>query len=195
MTTPAEPLFKIDRKAKALFKPYRKTRPARMVDAVSQITDQPELRLLCAGLFGLGLLHADNRMVRASVRMLVAHETANFIKNTIKRRIDRPRPRSTEYRGASRPHKGPNTAKEDTSFPSGHSAGGMAVACAYASVYPERAVPAIAAAATLSASRVLVAAHYPSDVAAGTAIGAASNGALTLAGRALGRMALAALRR
>ena len=74
-------------------------------------------------------------------------------------------------------------------------AGGMAVACAYASVYPERAVPAIAAAATLSASRVLVAAHYPSDVAAGTAIGAASNGALTLAGRALSRIAVAALRR
>ena len=189
-----KPLFEIDKKAKALFKPYRKTPPATVVDVVSKIADQPELRTVCAGLFILGVRRSDGRMVRASVRMIVVHESANFIKDMIKHRVDRRRPRSTGHGGASKPHKGRSREKEDQSFPSGHSAGSMAVACAYASVYPERAVPAVAAAAALSASRVVAAAHYPSDVAAGTAIGAATNGALGLALKGLRTVALAALR-
>jgi len=189
-----KPLFELDKTALKLFKPFARTAPGKVIDSLCKVSDQPELRALCAVLFTLGVVRLDRRMVRASVRMLVAHEAANFIKDTIKRRVDRRRPRNEGSGQAAKPRKGRDTSKAMTSFPSGHSAGGMAVACAYASVYPERAVPAVAAAAALSASRVVVAAHYPSDVAAGTALGAATNGALSLAMRGLRAVALAALR-
>jgi len=189
-----KPLFELDKTALELFKPFRKTAPGKAIDAVSKVADQPELRVLCAGLFALGVVRGDPRMMRAAARMLAAHEAANFVKDTIKRRIDRRRPRSELGGHPATPRKGRDTAKEETSFPSGHSTGGMAVACAFASVYPERAVPAVAAAVAISASRVVVAAHYPSDVAAGSALGAATNGALTLALRGLRTVALAALR-
>jgi len=194
MTKPAKPLFKIDKKAKALFKPYKDSAPVKVLDTLGDVGDQLQLRVLCSGLIGLGVLRADWRMMRAGVRMLLAHELATFVKGVVKERVDRTRPRSTQSRKASRPHKGRSTAKEQQSFPSGHSAGAVAVASAFASVYPAYRAPAMAAAGAVALVQVPTCAHYPSDVAAGSAIGAASNGALTLAGRALRRMAVAAVR-
>ena len=68
-----------------------------------------------------------------------------------------------------------------TSFPSGHAATSAAGAIMLA-VLVRRAVPALAALAVLVAfSRVYVGVHYPLDVLAGAALGAAVAGAVALA--------------
>lgn len=58
------------------------------------------------------------------------------------------------------------------SFPSGHATTAGATALVLALLFPRRARSIIAVAAMVAASRVVVGAHYPSDVAAGFALGA-----------------------
>jgi membrane-associated phospholipid phosphatase len=191
----AKPLLKLDKQALDFFRPYRHSAPVRALDWVAKVADQPQLRTLCGVLFAAGAVRADARLMRAATRMLVAHELANTAKNVIKLRIDRRRPRSHEGDKAPKPRKGRHTAKEMTSFPSGHSGGSMAVACAFAAEYPRYGPAAIAASAALGASRIPPAAHNPSDVAAGLVIGAGASAVLTLAARGLRAVVRAALRR
>ena len=66
-----------------------------------------------------------------------------------------------------------------TSFPSGHAASAAAFATGVALERPLLAAPVGALAAAVGASRVVTGVHFPSDVAAGFAVGVAA-GALTL---------------
>jgi len=59
------------------------------------------------------------------------------------------------------------------SFPSGHATTMGALAVVIAVVVPRARGPAFAACAIVASSRIFVAAHYPSDVVAGFALGAA----------------------
>ena len=192
--TSAKPLFWLDKKAKTLFEPYRKSAPVKVLDVAGEIGDQLQMRLLCGGIVAVGVLRADARMVRAGARMLLAHELATFVKGLGKDNVDRKRPRSTQGRKASRPHKGESHDKEWQSFPSGHSAGAVAAASAFASVYPQYRVPALAAGGAVALAQIPTCAHYPSDVAAGATVGAASNGALSLAWKAVKGVAASAFR-
>ncbi len=70
-------------------------------------------------------------------------------------------------------------APTTTSFPSGHSASAAAFATGVALEIPGLAVPVGIVALAVGASRLATGVHYPSDVVAGFAIGAAA-GALTL---------------
>lgn len=137
----------------------------------SKLADQPQLRTL-AGLLVLGGLVAGRpRLARAGMRMLLAHELATAAKNVVKEAVDRTRPRSAKTLADKKPALGDHTAKEDTSFPSGHSAGATAVAFAFSREFPEYRGPALAAAGTLAAVQVPRSAHYVSDVIAGVLIG------------------------
>ncbi|WP_295044869.1 phosphatase PAP2 family protein, partial [uncultured Paracoccus sp.] len=62
----------------------------------------------------------------------------------------------------------------DTSFPSGHTAGAVAVAAIVARDRPPFALPASATAALMSGIQIPRARHYPVDVAAGAALGLAA---------------------
>lgn len=179
-TQAAEPLFEIDRKARTLFKPYRKTRVVEAIDLLGDVGDQTQLRLVCLGLFGLGAMRRDPRMMRAGIRMLLSHELATLAKDVVKRRVDRTRPRRD---ARTKPRKGNHTSKEITSFPSGHSAGSMAVAHAFAAEYPEHRGAALTAAGAVGLAQIPTCAHYPSDVAAGMTIGALAEAVIGLAWR------------
>ena len=166
-------------KAAKAVAPKRKPQ-AKLVETVGQLGDQPELRTISAIVAAAGLITANRRLVRAGVRMLLAHEIATLAKDVIKRRIDRTRPHSARTDSERRVKPGRHTAKTKTSFPSGHSAGAVAVARAFAREYPQYQAPALAAAAVVAAMQVPRLNHYPSDVAAGVALGAASEAAADL---------------
>jgi undecaprenyl-diphosphatase len=61
----------------------------------------------------------------------------------------------------------------DLSLPSGHAATSFAGATLLAFVVPRLTVPFLALAAAIAWSRVYVGVHYPSDIVAGAALGAA----------------------
>lgn len=161
----------LDDRARTFFEPYTDTVPIRALDLLSKLGDQPELRLIAGSLLVVGTFATNDRLVRAGARMLLAHEAATVIKDLIKTNIDRTRPRSADKRRATRPKKGDHTAKEKTSFPSGHSAGAIAAARAFSREFPEYPPIAIGGAVIIAASQVPRCAHYPTDVAAGALIG------------------------
>jgi undecaprenyl-diphosphatase len=180
-----EPLFEFDRKARQAFLAHRQDRVVRTLDTLGDVGDQPPLRLISGGLLVLGVVRRDARMVRAGARMLLAHELATAAKNRVKHRIDRSRPRSATGMNGHVPKPGHDHSKEETSFPSGHAAGSMAVALAFAAEYPQYRAAGIAAAGAIGLSRIPTCAHYPSDVAAGWAIGATAQAVVGLAWRVL----------
>lgn len=168
----------------------RTSLPVRVLGKLSEIGDQPQLRLLSGGMIAAGLVRSDRRMIVAGTRMLLAHELATLAKDFVKHRVDRTRPRSADGREDEKPTSGHNDAKEESSFPSGHSAGAVAVASAFAAHYPAHATMARLVAGAVSLAQIPRCAHYPTDVGAGMAIGAAANAAVGLAMRLLARRAL-----
>lgn len=171
----ARPVLAADNAAARLARRYEDTRPVKFLEHVADLGDQPPLRILCAAAIGFGLVAGNRRLARTGVAMLAAHTLATFVKDEVKERVDRTRPRSAAKPGKdSKPRAGDSTAKEETSFPSGHSAGAAAVARAFARAYPEHAGKAYAAAGFLALAQVPRCAHYPSDVGAGLAIGVAA---------------------
>src|SRR6476469_2109802 len=164
-------IIDFDHRTQKLFGPYAKSRPMKALGFVSKLGDQPELRLISGGMLLAGILGGNDRLTRAGARMLIAHEAATLGKDAIKGQIDRTRPRSARNRHEKKPRKGKHLSKELTSFPSGHSAGGIAVARAFSREYPEYGAAALGAAAAIAVLQVPRCAHYPSDVVAGVAIG------------------------
>lgn len=166
-------LLDFDREAQRTFKPYKDSPPVRALDVVSKLGDQPELRVIAGAMLLGGLLSANKRLTRAALRTIIAHEAATAVKNLIKFNVDRTRPRSADSHHDRKVKKGTHAGKEKTSFPSGHSAGSIAAARAFSREYPEYGAAALAGAGLIAASQVPRCAHYPTDVAAGLAIGLA----------------------
>ncbi len=171
----ADALLETDAAVADAAEELRGTPPVRAIAALSEIGDQPQMRALSVSLVAAGLLGRNPRLARAGVRMLLSHELATAIKNAIKNRVDRTRPRSREEAvDAHKMKPGDNHAKEETSFPSGHSAGAASTAWAFAREFPEYAAPAYVAAGGVALAQIPRCAHYPTDVGAGLAIGVAS---------------------
>lgn len=167
----AEKLLKIDEAAREAALPLRDGPAMRALSWASEIGDQPQLRMVSGAVLAAGLLRRDRRLARAGLRMIVAHELTTLVKDAIKRRIDRTRPRSADGNGDHKVKPGRNTAKEETSFPSGHSAGAAAVARALAREFPEHRAAAYGAAGFVALAQVPRCAHYPTDVGAGLTLG------------------------
>ena len=170
----SEKALAADAAALAAVEPYRHSPPVEALSWYSELGDQPQMLSLSGGLLALGLVRGDRRMMRAGGRMVAAHLVATWAKNFIKRRIDRTRPRNAAGPDGHRPRPGRNESKAETSFPSGHSAGAVAVARAFAREYPEQSAPAYGAAGLIALAQIPRCAHYPTDVGAGIAIGLAA---------------------
>jgi len=151
--------------------PARDNPAVRLLGWVSDIADQPPLIGLCAVMFASGLILRDGRMARAGGRMLASMLLATKLKDMIKDRVDRARPHVVANGGRYRARKGHDQDGAMNSFPSGHTAGAVAVARAYAREYPEHAPAAYGGAAAVGAIQVPRSKHYPGDVAAGAVVG------------------------
>ncbi len=173
-TGAADRLMELDKAAHEGVRPWRETAPVKALSWFSELGDQPQMLTLSGGLLAVGLLRGDRRMTRAGTRMVAAHLLATAAKNFVKRRVDRTRPRSAEGEDGHKPKAGRTDSKEETSFPSGHSAGALAVAQAFAREYPEHRLAALGAGGLIALAQIPRCAHYPTDVGAGIAIGVAS---------------------
>lgn len=177
-TKAAQALMKADAAALRASRAHRQSAAVNALAWYSELGDQPPLRAISGGLILVGLLRGDGRMARAGARMLAAHSLATGAKNFVKRRVDRTRPRSASGKDGHKMKAGRSKAKEETSFPSGHSAGAITVAQAFAREYPEYRVPALGAAGLVALAQIPRCAHYPTDVGAGLAIGLAAEAAV-----------------
>lgn len=180
-----EPLFALDRQVCDACLPYKDTAPVKAAGFVGQIGDQMPMRMLAGALVLGGVALRDPRLLHAGLRTAASHELATLMKDFVKKRVDRKRPRSARRDGDDEPRKGHKRSKEDTSFPSGHSAGALAGAAALGAVYPEHRGKALAAGLTVGAIQVPTCAHYPSDVVTGMAIGATAEACVGLGERLL----------
>jgi diacylglycerol kinase family enzyme/membrane-associated phospholipid phosphatase len=112
---------------------------------------------------------------RAALRGLAGLAIGSTAANVIaKQAVGRDRPPVTAGPGLAR-----SRAPRTTSFPSGHAASAAAFATGVALEVPALAIPVGGLAAAVGASRAITGVHYPSDVAAGFALGTAA-GLLTL---------------
>ncbi|MFI9823632.1 phosphatase PAP2 family protein [Streptomyces sp. NPDC052013] len=107
---------------------------------------------------------------KAAAAGLAAAAVAQLLSNGVcKQLADRPRPPEQWF-----PHDEVDDRPDSSSFPSGHTAAAVAFTAAGAPAWPLAGVLCTAPAATVAVERVQSGAHYPSDVAAGAAIGLAS---------------------
>lgn len=156
--------------------------PVRLIGAASEIGDQPQMRMICAATVATGIARRDLHLTSTGFKMLAAHTLATWAKSGIKAAIDRRRPKDGDD---PRVRQGDSDRHEDNSFPSGHSAGAVAVGEAIARAYPDHAVAARGGALSVSIVQVPRGTHYAGDVLAGIAIGLiaerVSNAAINLA--------------
>ncbi|WP_404334921.1 phosphatase PAP2 family protein [Sphingomonas sp. MMS12-HWE2-04] len=178
--------------AKAAAK-YRKKRLVRIAGVIGDLADQPPLLLGAAATIVAGAVLRKPRLVRAGARMLASELAATGMKALAKRFIARTRPGKMLKDGRYKLDTDADGEHYDgpwNSFPSGHSAGALAVSRALSREYPG-ALPVAALAAGIAALVQLPrGAHFPSDIAAGAAIGVASE-ALVNKGAALAKQQIA----
>lgn len=164
----------VDRKTAEAVAPVHDSPAVKAIGFVSELGDQPPIRVICGTMIAAGLLRRDRKLSRAGLRMLLAHSLATWAKVLIKNRVDRTRPKLLVEEGRYEAEPGHSREKEESSFPSGHTAGAVAAAGTFAADYPEHALPAWGASAAVAAAQVPRCMHYPSDIGAGAALGLAS---------------------
>ena len=146
----------------------------RWAGKASEIADQPQLLAVCGCVVAAGLLGGRPALTRTGLRMLAAFGIATGMKSWLKARIRRTRPKAALDKGRYEMEAAESHDGDEGSFPSGHTAGAVAVAGAVASEHPRLALPAFGLAAAIAAIQVPRGKHYPSDLAAGFAVGLAA---------------------
>lgn len=157
----------------------------KVLGKASEIADQPPLAAISLATVAAGLVLRRPAIALTGLRMLAAHAAATGMKAMVKRSVDRTRPDMLVDEGQYEAGAGTRNEPRYNSFPSGHTAGAVAVAEAIARTFPRGAWPARAWAVGIAALQVPRCAHYPSDVGAGAAIGVAGDRVVRLAERAL----------
>ncbi|MGH3229473.1 MAG: phosphatase PAP2 family protein, partial [Streptosporangiaceae bacterium] len=134
---------------------------------MSRLADQGFLWIvLAAALWATG----DRRARRAAWRGLGSLAAASTAANVIGKGLTSRRRPFLDVPARRRLRRVPRSS----SFPSGHAASAAAFVTGAAIEMPSLAAPGIALASAVGASRIATGVHYPSDVLAGTAIGAAA---------------------
>lgn len=147
----------------------------------SEMADQPPLIALSAVVLVAGLVMRRPTVAVAGARMLAAHLVATAAKTVVKRAVDRTRPHVLAEEDRYEVREGQSTHFRYNSFPSGHTAGAVAVAEGLARTFPKAALPARLWATGIAAIQIPRCRHYLSDIAAGAVVGVAADRAVRLA--------------
>ena len=176
---------KADLKLARASAPIRNHPLMRIVGTLSDVADQPPLRAIAAATIAAGAIGRDRRLTLAGVRMLAAHQVATSVKSLVKHAIDRTRPEAVLDGGDYESGEGRHEESRFNSFPSGHTAGAVAIARAIGRDYPGAALPTLLLAGTAAVVQVPRGKHYLSDIAVGAVVGLAAEAGLAALTRGL----------
>ncbi|MFJ8719404.1 phosphatase PAP2 family protein [Streptomyces violaceus] len=155
----------------------------RVAPAVEEAAEHTKLWWAAAGVMAaVGGWHG--RMAAAAG--VTAMATAQVLSNAVAKKLYRRRRPPQEWV----PPEDLQDRPDSSSFPSGHTAAAFAFAGAVIPVWPAAGAACAVSAVTVAAERVHSGAHYPSDVAAGGAIGLAAAALVRAAPRLLWRHVL-----
>jgi membrane-associated phospholipid phosphatase len=167
----AKAVAKADHEATHKAAEHRDTPLAKATGFLAEIGDQPQMVATAIGTAAVGLALRRPDIVRGGVRMLAAHVVATAIKSAIKQSVDRARPAKAIDDGETVFEPGKSQDHAMTSFPSGHTAGAVAVARAVSRDVGGAGVPAALIATGVAAAQPVTGKHYLSDLVAGAAVG------------------------
>lgn len=161
---------------------HRNHPAAKVAGWVSELADQPPLIALSLATVAAGAVSRRPKLARNGARMLAAHLAATLARAAVKATVDRARPAHALETGDERFEAGDGAEdKALNSFPSGHTAGAVAIARAVGREFPDAASPALAASALVALAQPPSGKHYWLDTVAGAAIGWAAERAVSLA--------------
>ena len=170
----ASPVERADIAAARQLARHRHDPALRAVTAFGQLADQPPLLAASGAVVAWGLLTGDRGLARRGGHLVASVALATLLKGAVKRALSRTRPNVLLDEGLYRVEPlGPDMGPWH-SFPSGHTAGAVALARAVVRCWPAARWPAYAGAAAVGLVQVPRGAHYPSDVLAGVVVGVAA---------------------
>lgn len=155
--------------------PHAEGTAIKALGAVSDLSDQEPLYAAAAAVLATAMALRDGPTWRTGTRILASHLLATALRGVIKKMVDRTRPEAAARRGDYVLREGERHESDFNSFPSGHTAGAVAVALAVGRDNPATRVPAIGLAALSGAAQILRSRHYVTDVVAGAVIGIAAD--------------------
>jgi membrane-associated phospholipid phosphatase len=141
-------------------------RPARLL---TWAADEHVLYLVAGGLW-LAARMGDEPERRQTDHLVLSVVATAILPHLLKRLIDQERPDRSMVHG--RRHGIPRSGKANDAFPSGHAMHVGAVASAVSWAYPKWAPIAWGIGGLIAATRIVVLAHWTTDVLAGLAMGA-----------------------
>ncbi|MGW1958391.1 phosphatase PAP2 family protein [Streptomyces sp. NPDC001920] len=144
--------------------------PPRVGKVLSAVEEAAESTKLWCGAAAAMAWWGRGRGRKAAATGLGALVVAQLVSNGLcKQLADRPRPPKEWF-----PHDEVDDRPDSSSFPSGHTAAAVAFTAAVAPTWAAAGAACALPTALVAIERVQSGAHYPSDVAAGAAIGLAS---------------------
>ncbi|WP_051132580.1 phosphatase PAP2 family protein [Sphingobium bisphenolivorans] len=171
---------RLDVKSIELLRPWLEKPAVKQLGKVGNVADEPPLMLLSAAILIAGVVSHNPKLQRTGLRMGLAHLIAISLKELGKNNVDRTRPDQQLKEGSYHMEAGTSRSARLRSFPSGHTAGALALARAFSREYPRYTKPLLTVAAVVGALQVPRRAHYPGDVVAGGFAGALAEKAADL---------------
>jgi membrane-associated phospholipid phosphatase len=169
----ATPIEAADAKVAEALVPHEHNPAVRLIGAISDLSDQEPIYAGAAAVIVIGVATRNLRTVQGGTRILAAHLLATALRGIVKQTVVRTRPDVAAEEGYAM-ETGERFESDYSSFPSGHTAGAVAVAMAAGRTWPGSRRTGAALASAAAGAQVLRSKHFISDIVVGAAIGFAA---------------------